>query len=134
MNGSYRLLVRNHRNRSCAFQHFFHDNAQLQTRQRCIARIHGGGRDQSRSLLRLLDLDMWTALVVRKRFGASPELSRARVLLHAIFGVQFLLGFGTYWLAPCCFAFSVLIVLICYRIVPRGREVAAAAPRQVAVE
>jgi hypothetical protein len=31
------------------------------------------------------------------------------------------------------FAFSVFIVLICYRIVPRGREVAAAAPRQVTV-
>jgi hypothetical protein len=29
------------------------------------------------------------------------------------------------------FAFSVLVVLTCYRLVPRGREVAAAAPRQV---
>ena len=29
------------------------------------------------------------------------------------------------------FAFSVLIVLICYRIVPRGREVAATSQRQV---
>jgi len=29
------------------------------------------------------------------------------------------------------FAFSVLVVLACYRLVPRGREVAAAAPRQV---
>jgi hypothetical protein len=29
------------------------------------------------------------------------------------------------------FAFSVFIVLICYRIVPRGREVAATAHRQV---
>ena len=30
------------------------------------------------------------------------------------------------------FAFSVFIVLICYRIVPRGGAVAAATPRQVA--
>src|SRR6266849_2781481 len=29
------------------------------------------------------------------------------------------------------FAFSVLIVLMCYRLIPRGREVAATAPRQV---
>ena len=32
------------------------------------------------------------------------------------------------------FAFSVFIVLICYRIVPRRGEVAATAPRQVAVQ
>jgi hypothetical protein len=31
------------------------------------------------------------------------------------------------------FAFSILIALICYRLVPRGREVAAA-PSQVAVQ
>jgi uncharacterized BrkB/YihY/UPF0761 family membrane protein len=29
------------------------------------------------------------------------------------------------------FAFSVLVVLTCYRVVPRGREVAAPAPGQV---
>jgi hypothetical protein len=29
------------------------------------------------------------------------------------------------------FAFSVLVVLICYRLIPRGREVEATAPRQV---
>jgi heme A synthase len=98
---------------------------------------------------------IWTAIALRKRFGASPELSRARMMLHAIFGIQFLLGFGAYWsrlstleapgpapvmvlltvthtvVGALLFAFSVLIVLICYRIVPRGRQVAAANQRQV---
>jgi cytochrome c oxidase assembly protein subunit 15 len=98
---------------------------------------------------------MWTAIALRKRFAASPELTRARMLLHSIFGIQFLLGFGAYWsrlvtvhapqpmpvmvlltvthtvVGALLFAFSVLIVLICYRIVPRGREVAATSQRQV---
>jgi heme a synthase len=105
----------------------------------------------------VLGMVIWTAIVLRKRFGTSLELSRVRVLLHAIFGIQFLLGFGAYWsrlatvgapqpmpvmviltvthtvVGALLFAFSVFIVLICYRIVPRGREVAAPAPRQVAV-
>jgi cytochrome c oxidase assembly protein subunit 15 len=100
---------------------------------------------------------IWTAVALRKRFGASPELSRARMLLHSIFGIQFLLGFGAYWsrlatveapgpapvmvlltvthtvVGALLFAFSVLVVLICYRIVPRGREVAATNQRQVTV-
>jgi hypothetical protein len=100
---------------------------------------------------------IWTAIVLRKRFGTSPELSRARVMLHAIFGIQFLLGFGAYWsriatvgaaqpmpimvwltvihtvVGALLFAFSVFIVLICFRIVPRGREVAAPAPGRVTV-
>jgi cytochrome c oxidase assembly protein subunit 15 len=99
---------------------------------------------------------MWTAVALRKRFGASPELSRARGLLHAIFGVQFLLGFGAYWarlasekagptsltvittvthtvVGALLFAFSVLVALICFRLVPRRGEVAATSPSQVAV-
>jgi len=92
---------------------------------------------------------IWTAIALRKRFGASPELSRARMLLHSIFGIQFLLGLGAYWsrlatvntpqpmpvmvlltvahtvAGALLFAFSVLIVLLCYRIVPKSREVAA---------
>jgi cytochrome c oxidase assembly protein subunit 15 len=99
-----------------------------------------------------------TAIALRKRFGASPELSRVRVMLHAIFGIQFLLGFGAYWsrlttvgaaqpmpvmvwltvvhtvVGALLFAFSVFIVLICYRIVPRRGEVTAEASRQVAVQ
>jgi heme a synthase len=98
---------------------------------------------------------IWTAVALRKRFGTSPELTRARMMLHSIFGIQFLLGFGAYWsrlatvqapqpmplmvlltvvhtvVGALLFAFSVLIVLVCYRIVPRRREVAAANHRQV---
>ena len=98
----------------------------------------------------VLGVVIWTAVVLRKRFGNSPELSRARVLLHAIFGVQFLLGLAAYWsrlstanapqpmpvmvtltvihtvLGAILFAFSVLIVLLCYRLIPaKGRQAAA---------
>jgi heme a synthase len=106
----------------------------------------------------VLGVVIWTAIALRKRFGASPELSRARMMLHAIFGIQFLLGFGAYWsrlstvgaaqpmpvmvlltvihtvVGALLFAFSIFIVLICFRIVPRPGKVAAAAPRQVAIQ
>jgi cytochrome c oxidase assembly protein subunit 15 len=105
--------------------------------------------------LLVLGVVIWTAVVLRKRFGQSRELSKARVMLHAIFGTQFLLGFGAYWsrlstadapqpmpvmvlltvihtvIGAILFAFSILIVLMCYRLVPRGKEVGAAAPREV---
>jgi cytochrome c oxidase assembly protein subunit 15 len=106
--------------------------------------------------LLVLGVVIWTAVALRKRFGQSRELSNARVMLHAIFGTQFLLGLGAYWsrlttadapqpmpvmvsltvihtvLGAILFAFSILIVLMCYRLIPRGKEVAeAAAPRQV---
>jgi cytochrome c oxidase assembly protein subunit 15 len=95
----------------------------------------------------------WTAVALRKRFGASRELGKARILLHAIFGAQFLLGLLAYWsrlttvdapqpmpvmvwltvihtvVGAILFAFSVLVVLMCYRVVPRGGEVAATAPQ-----
>jgi cytochrome c oxidase assembly protein subunit 15 len=101
---------------------------------------------------------VWTAVVLRKRFAQSPELSKARVLLHAAFGVQFLLGLAAYWarlttaeapqpmrlmvvltvthtvVGALLFAVSVLTVLLCYRLVPRRREVAAAAQNQAAVQ
>jgi heme A synthase len=96
----------------------------------------------------------WTTVAMRKRFGTSAELSRARALLHAIFGVQFVLGFGAYWarlatekvgptsltvimtvthtvVGALLFAFSILIALICFRLVPRRGEVVAAASNQV---
>src|SRR6266852_6766401 len=103
----------------------------------------------------VLGMVIWTAVALRKRFEKSRELSKARILLHAIFGTQFLLGLGAHWsrlttadapqpmpvmvtltvihtvVGAFLFAFSVLIVLACYRLVPRGREVAATAPRQV---
>lgn len=98
----------------------------------------------------------WTAAMLRKRFGPSKEISKARMLLHAIFGLQFLLGFLAWWsrlstanapqpmpvmvtftvmhtvVGALLFALSVVVVLICYRLVPRRREVAATAPSQVA--
>jgi cytochrome c oxidase assembly protein subunit 15 len=105
--------------------------------------------------LLVLGMVIWTAVALRKRFAQSRELSKARILLHAIFGIQFLLGLGAYWsrlttadapqpmpvmvtltvihtvVGAMLFAFSVLVVLMCYRLIPRGREVAATAPRQV---
>jgi heme a synthase len=101
---------------------------------------------------------VWTTVVLRKRFSQSRELSKARLLLHAVFGVQFLLGLGAYWarlttadapqpmrlmvvltvthtgVGALLFAVSVLTVLLCYRLVPRRREVAAAAQNQAAVQ
>ncbi len=105
----------------------------------------------------VLGVVTWTAVALRKRFGASRELAKARILLHSIFGAQFLLGLLAYrsrlttadapqpmplmvWLTvihtvvgAILFAFSVLIVLLCYRLIPHGREVATAA-REVTVE
>jgi cytochrome c oxidase assembly protein subunit 15 len=105
----------------------------------------------------VLGVVTWTAVALRKRFGASRELAKARILLHSIFGAQFLLGLLAYWsrrttaeapqpmpvmvwltvthtvVGAILFAFSVLLVLLCYRLIPHGREVAAAA-REVTVE
>jgi heme a synthase len=105
--------------------------------------------------LLVLGMVVWTAVVLRKRFGQSRELSKARILLHAIFGTQFLLGFGAYWsrlstldapqpmpvmvwltvihtvVGAILFALSILIVLLCFRLIPRGKEVGEAAARQV---
>jgi cytochrome c oxidase assembly protein subunit 15 len=95
----------------------------------------------------------WTAVALRKRFGQSRELSKARVFLHGIFGAQFLLGFAAYWsristaeapqpmpvmvtltvihtvVGAILFAFSVLVALMCYRLIPRGREAAVTEPQ-----
>ena len=96
---------------------------------------------------------IWTAAALRKRYAQSRELSLTRVLLHAVLGLQLLLGLGAYWLrittspiptsvmivftvahtvlGALLFALSVFLVFLCYRLVPRGREVAAA-QREVA--
>src|SRR2546422_682547 len=103
----------------------------------------------------VLGVVIWTAVALRKRFAQSREFAKARILLHAIFGTQFLLGLAAYWsrlttvdapqpvpvmvtltvihtvVGAILFAFSVLVVLACYRLVPRRREVAATEPRQV---
>ena len=98
----------------------------------------------------VLAMVMWTAVAMRKRFGDAPEMARTRGMLHSIFGIQFVLGFGAYWarlttetsgpssagvlltvthtvVGALLFALSVLIVLVCYRLVPRRRELPAAA-------
>ena len=95
----------------------------------------------------------WTAIQLRKRFSNSPEISRVRALLHGIVGVQLLLGIGALWtrlraaedaqpmpavvattvvhtvFGAVLFAVSILVVLFCYRLVPRKREVVFATTR-----
>jgi len=100
---------------------------------------------------------IWTAVVLRKRFGHSRELTKMRILLHAFFGVQFLLGIGAYWsriatadapqpmsvmvvltvthtvVGALLFAVSIVTILVCYRLVPRAGEVAVSSQGRVTV-
>ena len=95
----------------------------------------------------------WTAIQLRKRFSNSPDLSRVRALLHGIVGIQLLLGIGALWtrlraaqdaqpmpavvattvvhtvFGAVLFAVSILVVLLCYRLVPRKRDVVFATTR-----
>lgn len=99
----------------------------------------------------VLGIVTWTAAALRKRFGESRELSKARVMLHAVVGTQVLLGFAAWWsrlstadapqpmpimvtltvihtvVGALLFALAVAVVLMCYRLVPRKREALAAA-------
>ena len=99
----------------------------------------------------VLGVVTWTAVALRKRFAESRELSKARILLHAIVGTQLLLGFAAWWsrlstadapqpmpvmvtltvihtvVGALLFALAVGVVLVCYRLVPRKREALAAA-------
>jgi heme a synthase len=99
----------------------------------------------------------WTGVALRKRFEHSAELSRARVLLHSLFGLQILLGMAALWsematadaphpmplmisltvihmiVGTLLFGASILIVLLCYRLVPRRGMVTAASKRQATV-
>lgn len=105
--------------------------------------------------LAVLGVVIWTAVVLRKRFEASREFTAARILLHSVFGVQFLLGLGAYWsrvttadapqpmpvmvgltvthtvVGALLFAVSIFTILLCYRLVPREREVAVSSQGQV---
>ncbi len=98
------------------------------------------------------DMSIWPHIV-----GAMAVLASVRIMLHAIFGAQFLLGLGAYWsrlttadapqpvplmivltvahtvVGALVFAAAVVILLLCYRVVPRGREVGAVAQSQAAV-
>jgi heme a synthase len=101
----------------------------------------------------VLGMVIWTASVLRRRFGQVPEISRVRLMLHAIVGIQILLGLGSLWsriatasdpqpmpvmvaftvvhtvVGAILFATSIVAVLLCYRLVPRKREIIFATTR-----
>ena len=105
----------------------------------------------------VLGMVIWTAAVLRRRFEKSAAISKTRILLHAILGTQLLLGLGAYWsrlttvdapqpmplmvtltvlhtvVGALLFAVSILLVLLCYRLIPRRRELPAATRRPVVV-
>ena len=80
-----------------------------------------------------------------------------RILLHSVFGLQFLLGIGAYWsriatadapqplrvmivltvthtvVGAVLFAVAILTILFCYRLVPRAGEVAVSSEGPVTV-
>jgi cytochrome c oxidase assembly protein subunit 15 len=95
----------------------------------------------------VLAMVFWTAAVLRRRFPHVPEISRARVWLHSIVGLQILLGIAALWtrivsaddpqpmppvvvatvvhtvVGALLFATSIVTVLLCYRLVPDKMEV-----------
>ncbi len=101
----------------------------------------------------VLGMVMWTAAVLRRRFAQVVEISRVRIMLHALVGVQLLLGLGSLWsristadapqpmpvmiaftvvhtvVGAILFATSIVAVLLCYRLVPRKREMIFATTR-----
>jgi cytochrome c oxidase assembly protein subunit 15 len=105
----------------------------------------------------VLGMIIWTAALLRRRFEKSAAISKTRILLHAILGTQLLLGLGAYWsrlttadapqpmpvmvtltvlhtvVGALLFGVSVFLVLLCYRLIPRRREVPAASHRPVAI-
>lgn len=107
--------------------------------------------------LLVLGMIIWTAAVLRRRFEKSAAISKARILLHAVLGTQLLLGLGAYWsritsvndpqpmplmvtltvlhtvVGAVLFGISILLVLLCYRLVPRTREMPATSQKPVAI-
>ncbi len=106
----------------------------------------------------VLGVMIWTAAVLRRRFDSSRELTFGRTLLHSMVGTQILLGGAAYWsrlvtqdapqpmpvmvvltvvhtvFGALVFATSILVVLLCYRLVPRRGTLAVASPTQTAIE
>ena len=106
----------------------------------------------------VLGVMIWTAAVLRRRFDSSRELTLGRTLLHSMVGTQILLGGAAYWsrlltqdapqpmpvmviltvahtvFGALVFATAILVVLLCYRLVPRRGTVAVASPTQTAIE
>jgi heme A synthase len=100
---------------------------------------------------------VWTAALLHKRFDESRELTLGRTLLHSVFGTQFLLGIAAWWsrvayadsprpmpvvvtltvihtaVGALVVAVSVVVVLLCYRLVSRQGELAVPSGREAAV-
>jgi heme a synthase len=94
----------------------------------------------------VLAMVIWTAYVLGQRFPEVAAITRVRKLLHSIVGLQILLGLVALWaritsaddpqpLPPVVistvihtvfgailFASSIATVIVCYRLVPRKRE------------
>jgi cytochrome c oxidase assembly protein subunit 15 len=90
---------------------------------------------------------IWTTRVLKRRFPQAAAMKRVRALLHSIVGLQILLGIAALWtriqsandpqplppvvistvvhtvVGASLFAMSIVTVLVCYRLVPRRREV-----------
>lgn len=95
----------------------------------------------------VLAVVIWTASLLNKRFPEVPEMRRARAYLHVIVGLQILLGIAAFWtrvigaedpqpmlltvaatvvhtvVGAVLFATSIVTALVCYRLVPRKKEV-----------
>jgi len=106
----------------------------------------------------VLGVMIWSAAVLRRRFDASRELAFGRTLLHSTVSTQILLGGAAYWsrlitrdapqpmptmvlltvvhtvFGALVFAASILVVLMCYRLVPRRGTVAVRSRPQTATE
>ncbi len=94
---------------------------------------------------------IWTAAVLRRRFGSVAPIVRVRILLHSLLGIQIILGGAAWWsrlttanapqpmpvmvtltvihtvFGALTLAGALLVVLVCSRMVERGREAALAA-------
>jgi cytochrome c oxidase assembly protein subunit 15 len=106
----------------------------------------------------VLGVMIWTAAMLRRRFDSSKELTFGRMLLHSMIGTQILLGGAAYWsrlatqgapqpmpvmvwltvihtvFGALVFATSILVVLMCYRLVPRRGTVPVPSRPQTATE
>ena len=95
----------------------------------------------------VLGMVVWTAATLGRRFPEVKEIGTIRKLLHSIVGLQILLGLVALWarinsaddpqpllpvvittvvhtvVGAVLFAISIVTVLVCYRLVPRKREV-----------